>query len=380
MFKKKNLALMLALVMVVGIVLFAAGCAPAAQEAPAEAPQEAPAEAPQEAPAEAPQVGIMLSVGGRGDKSFNDAAIEGLDRAVAELGIEYSYEEPVEVAAMEDILRFFAEQGMDLIISVGFLTADAVTVVATEFPDQKFAIIDSVVDLPNVASLVFKEHEGSFLAGALAAMMSETGVVGFVGGMDIPLIQRFNAGFIHGVEHVNETQGTNVSVLSAYAGTTGEAFRNPAKGKELALAHMDAGADIVYHASGGTGIGVFEAAVERDLLAMGVDSNQNWSAPGNIIASMLKRVDVAVFNVTESVVNDAFVAGTNVFGIAEDGVGLTDLNEVTDVERAGVNDDAAAIARIQELKDTIPDLVIETIDEFRQQIIDGTIVVRDTLQ
>ena len=169
-------------------------------------------------------------------------------------------------------------------------------------------------------------------------------------------------------------------MVAAYAGTTGEAFRNPTKGKELALAHMDAGADIVYHASGGTGMGVFDAAVERDLLAMGVDSNQNWIAPGNILASMLKRVDVAVFNAVKSVIDDTFAAGVNVFGIAEDGVGLTDLNEVTDVERAGVLDDAAKIAAIQELKDTIPDEVISIIDELTQQIIDGEIAVRETLQ
>jgi len=363
MFTKKGFALVLAFVLVLGSALFVTGCAPAQQE-----------------PTEAAQIGIMLSVGGRGDKSFNDAAIEGLERAKAELGIEYRYEEPVEVAAMEDILRFLAEQEMDLIISVGFLTADALSVVAQEFPEQKFAIIDSVVDLPNVASLVFKEHEGSFLAGALAALMTETGTVGFVGGMDIPLIQKFHAGFEHGVEHINETQGKNVNVVAAYAGTTGEAFRNPVKGKELALAHMDAGADIVYHASGGTGIGVFDAAVERDLLAMGVDSNQNWIAPGNILASMLKRVDVAVFNIVKSVVDDAFAAGTNVFGVAQDGVGLTDLNEVTDVEKAGVLDDAADIAAIQELKDTIPDEVISIIDELTQQIIDGEIAVRETLQ
>jgi basic membrane protein A len=363
MFTKKGFAVVLAFVLVLGSALFVTGCAPAQQE-----------------PAEAAQVGIMLSVGGRGDKSFNDAAIEGLERAKAELGIEFRYEEPGEVAAMEDILRFLAEQEMDLIISVGFLTADALTVVAQEFPDQKFAIIDSVVDLPNVASLVFKEHEGSFLAGALAALMSETGTVGFVGGMDIPLIQKFHAGFEHGVKHINETEGKNVSVVAAYAGTTGEAFRNPAKGKELALAHMDAGADIIYHASGGTGMGVFEAAVERDKLAIGVDSNQNWVAPGNIIASMLKRVDVAVFNVVKSVVDDAFAAGTNVFGVAQDGVGLTDLNEVTDVERAGVEEDAAKVAAIQELKDSIPDDVVSIIEDLKQQIIDGGIVVRDTLQ
>jgi len=363
MFTKKGFALVVAFVLVLGVALFATGCAPAQQE-----------------PAEAPQIGIMLSVGGRGDKSFNDAAIEGLERAKAELGIEYRYEEPADVAAMEEILRFLAEQEMDLIISVGFLTADALNVIAQEFPDQKFAIIDSVVDLPNVSSLVFKEHEGSFLVGALAALMTETGTVGFVGGMEIPLIQKFHAGFEQGVEHINETEGKNVNVVAAYAGTTGEAFRNPVKGKELALAHMDAGADIVYHASGGTGLGVFDAAVERDLLAIGVDSNQNWVRPGNIIASMLKRVDVAVFNVVKSVVDDAFVAGANVFGIAEDGVGLTDLNEVTDVERAGVEDDAAKIALIQELKDTIPDEVISTIDALKQQIIDGDIVVTDTLQ
>jgi len=321
-------------------------------------------------------VGVVLSTGGRGDNSFNDAAIAGLERAKAELGIEYSYQEPKEVPQMEEFHRLFAQQKVDLIVGVGFLQADAINKVAKEFPNQKFAVVDTVIDLPNVKSLVFREHEGSFLAGALAAMLTTSNNVGFVGGMQIPLIGRFEKGFMHGVEHVNTLRGRNVTVQSAYIGTTGAAFRDPVRGKELALAQIAQGADIVYHASGGSGQGVFEAASEKGVKAIGVDSNQNWVKPGTIVASMLKRVDVAVFGAVKATKEGTFVAGANSFGVKENGVGLTDLAAVTDVEKAALKNDAAQIALIQQMKDAIPADVRQLITDLAAQIADGRIVVR----
>ena len=326
------------------------------------------------------KVGIVLSVGGKGDKSFNDAAITGLEKAKQELGIEYKYIEPREMAQDEESLRFLAEQGMDLVIAVGFLMEKPLEKVAQEYPDVKFAIIDAVVDQPNVASLVFKEHEGSFLAGVLAAMLTQTEKVGFVGGMKIPLIEKFQAGYEHGVEYVNETEGKNVQVLAAYAGNTGKAFNDPAKGKELALSQIAQGADIVYHASGGTGQGVFEAAAEKGILAIGVDSNQNWMYPGTIVASMLKRVDVAVFETVKAVKEGTYQAGVQVFGVEDNGVGLTDLDKVTEIEKIGVENDPEKIEKIQKLKDSIPQEVKDKIAEIREKIINGEIVVRDSLK
>ncbi|MBS3872066.1 MAG: BMP family ABC transporter substrate-binding protein [Firmicutes bacterium] len=322
------------------------------------------------------RVGVVLSTGGRGDNSFNDAAIVGLEKAVAELGIEFSYQEPAEVPQMEEFHRLFAQEKMDLIIGVGFLQADAITKVAQEFPEQKWAVVDTVIDLPNVKSLVFREHEGSFLAGALANMMTETNNVGFVGGMQIPLITRFKLGYMHGVEHVNALRGRNVTVQSAYIGTTGAAFRDPGRGKELALAQIAQGADIIYHAAGGSGQGVFEAAAEKGVKAIGVDSNQNWVKPGSILASMMKRVDVAVFDAIKATKEGTFAAGATSFGVKEGGIGLTDLAAVTDVEKAALNNDAAQIALIQAMKDAIPADVRQLIADLSAQIADGRIVVR----
>ena len=363
MFKIKKFAIVFIFVLILTNFIFVLGCV----RAPA--PPK---------PRVLVQIGIMLSIGGEEHDSFNYAAIEGLKKAMWE-GIEYQFKIPNSVAEMDSILRYFVERGKELIISVGPLSADALTVAARGFPENKFAIIDAEVDLPNVASLVFKEHEGSFLAGALAALMTETGTVGFVGGMEIPFIQKFQAGFEHGVEHVNEIKGTNVEVISAYAGTTGKAFRNPAKGKELALSHMNAGADIIYHVSGRTGIGVFEAAVEREKIAIGVISSQNWHAPGHVIASMLKRLDIAVYNLAKSVDDNTFAAGTIYFGEAEDGIGITGFNEALDFEKAGIESDAAKMAMLLDFKESIPNEIIEIIKSLEKKIIDDIITVRDVL-
>ncbi len=376
MFKmsKKSL-LLLSLLLVFSMLLTACGGGGATNEQPpAEEPQ---GEAP-EAGDKPLQVGIVLSTGGKGDKSFNDASIEGLERAKAELGIEYRDIEPKEMAQDEESLRFLADQGMDLVIGVGYLMEEPMRLVSADYPNVKFAIIDAVVEAPNVASLVFKEHEGSFLAGALAALTTESNTVGFVGGMQAPLIEKFEVGYIQGIEYINETEGKNVNVLSAYAGTTGDAFNDPAKGKELALSQISRGADIIYHASGGTGQGVFEAASEKGKLAIGVDSNQNWMYPGTIMASMLKRVDVSVFDTVKAVQDGNYKPEITVFGVEGDGVGLTDLTTVDELEKSGVENDEAAIAKMQEVKDSIPAEVREKIEAIKQKIISGEIVIKDT--
>lgn len=325
-------------------------------------PRYGPPETPREPVPEEPQaqqfdedrqIGIVLSVGGRGDKSFNDAAIRGLEQARDELGITFRDIEPREMASDEEALRFLVDQGFDLVIGVGFLMEEALQTVARDNPDTRFAIIDAVVDEPNVSSLVFKEHEGSFLAGALAAMVTETNTLGFVGGMDVPLIMKFQIGYEEGIRHINP----DAQILVNYAGSDAGAFNNPARGKELALAQFDRGADIIYHAAGGTGAGVIDAAEERDLFAIGVDSNQDDMAPGNVLTSMLKRVDVAVFNTVEAVVNDEFTAGIQEFGVADDGVGLTDF-EYT--------------------RDQIPDEALARLGEIRDQIAAGEIRVPST--
>ncbi|WP_026477939.1 BMP family lipoprotein [Alkaliphilus transvaalensis] len=370
MFKgSKKLVLALCLMLVASLFLTACGGG-TAQDPDVEEPGE-------NVEAGALQVGIVLSTGGKGDKSFNDAAIEGLERAKRELGIQYRDIEPREMAQDEESLRFLAEQGMDLVIGVGFLMEESLRTVALEYPDVKFALIDAVVDEPNVASLVFKEHEGSFLAGALAALMTESDNVGFIGGMRIPLIEKFEIGYIHGVEYINETEGKNVNVLSAYVGTTGDAFNDPTTAKELTLSQISRGADIIYHASGGSGQGVFEAAYENGKYAIGVDSNQNWMYPGTIMASMLKRVDVAVFDTVKAVQDGTYEAGLTVFGVEDRGISLTDLEKVDELEKFGVEDDADDIARMQELKDSIPTDVKNKIEEITNKIISGEIVVRE---
>ena len=271
------------------------------------------------------RVGLVLSVGGLGDKSFNDSAYEGLMRAGDELGVKPIYGQPEQMAEDEKYLRQYAAQGLDLVIAVGFLMKDALEQVSTEFPESHFAIIDAVVDEPNVASLVFSEHEGSFLVGAIAGLVSETGTVGFIGGMDIPLIHKFEVGYAEGARHVDP----DIEVLVAYAGSGPEAFHDPVKGKSLALSQFSRGADIIFQAAGSTGNGVIDAAVERGLFAIGVDANQNYMAPGNVLTSMVKRVDVAVFDIIREVVEKRFSGGVHVYGLEVDGVGyaLDEHNE-----------------------------------------------------
>ncbi len=266
-------------------------------------------------------VGLVFDIGGRGDKSFNDAAAAGLERAQAELAVPSTTLETNEGADREAQLRQLATGPSQLVFGVGFLFTDDIKALAKEYPEKKFACVDFTVTpgetlATNLAALVFREEEGSFLVGALAALTSKTGTIGFVGGMDIPLIHKFQAGYEAGARHVKP----DVKIIVKYAGTTGEAFRDPTKGKELALAEYNAGADIIYHASGSTGLGVFEAAREQKKLAIGVDSDQYDEAPGFILTSMVKRVDTAVFDTIRDLQGGKWTSGVHDFGLAEKGV------------------------------------------------------------
>lgn len=335
------------------------------------------------------KVGIVLSSGGKGDKSFNDSALRGLAKAKEDgLISEYKYIEPKQVSAAEKGLRFLAQNDYGLVIGVGFMQQDAVTKVSKEFADTKFAIVDSVVENDNVASLTFKEHQGSFLAGALAALMTTHDeidgingeeLVGFLGGMDVPLIHKFELGYTSGVEYINETEGTDVEVKIAYTGSSPAAFNNPAKGKEIALAQYNAGADIIYHAAGGTGGGLFKAAATTGHYAMGVDSDQDWVEPGHILTSMLKQVDTAVYSTVEAVKNDSFEAGIKGYGLDKNGVGLTSLDKPGVAVENAADIDEATKAKIQEAKDKIPAEIKEKIAEIREKIISGEIEVPNYL-
>lgn len=267
-------------------------------------------------------VGLVFDVGGIGDKSFNDLAHAGLLKAKADLGVTFEYFEPTQSADRESALRLFAQGDADLIIGVGFLFSDDILSVATDFTNKRFVCVDYTwtegVEVPdNLLGLKFREEEGSFMVGALAAMVSTTGIIGFVGGMDIPLIHKFEAGYRAGAQHVNP----EIEVIINYAGVTGEAFKNPTKGKELGLSQYEQGADIIFHASGSTGLGVFEAAREKGTLAIGVDADQADEAPGLVLTSMVKQVDVSVYQAIREAVSGSFEGGIEVFGLKEDGVG-----------------------------------------------------------
>jgi basic membrane protein A and related proteins len=277
------------------------------------------------------KVGLVFDVGGRGDKSFNDAAYAGLEKAQKELGdkIEVKFLEPATSGEnREQLLRLLAQEKYDLIFGVGFIFTDSIAKVAKDFPQTKFGLVDGYIpDLKaesNVSCLLFREHEGSFLVGAAAAMKSKTGKVGFVGGMQIPLIERFEAGYIAGAKYVKP----DIVVLSDYIGTTGDAFKDPVKGKELALKQLKNDADVIFHAAGASGIGVIEAAVAQKALAIGVDSDQSLTVPEAqrpfILTSMTKRVDVAVYNTIHGLVGKSFKGGYQEFGVKDNGVGYAE--------------------------------------------------------
>jgi len=258
---------------------------------------------------------IIFDLGGKFDKSFNEAAFNGAQRWAQETGGTFKELEMQSEAQREQAVRRMAEAGANPVVMTGFAFGDVLNTVAPDFPDTRFAIIDMVVEQPNVASVVFTEHEGSYLVGMMAALASETGTVGFIGGMDIPLIRRFGCGYAQGVKAVNP----DATVILNMTGSTPAAWNDPVRGAELAKGQTAQGADVIFAAAGGTGVGVLQAAADEGILSIGVDSNQNHLHPGSVLTSMVKRVDNAVYN--------AFMQGADlqpgvtVMNLANDGVG-----------------------------------------------------------
>lgn len=298
-------------------------------------------------------VGIVFDLGGRGDKSFNDGAYIGAERAAKELGVRVRFVEPGEGSDREAGLRLLAAEGMDLVIGVGFIFTDDLAQLANEYPNVAFAGVDYAVTVDkagnpvappkNLAALKFREEQGSFLVGALAAVVGNSKKVGFVGGMDSPLIHKFEVGYAAGVKAVCP----DCQVVAQYAGVTPEAFRNPGRGKELALSQYQQGVNVIYHASGSTGLGVFEAARTMKKLGIGVDADQYNEAPGYVLSSMVKRVDNAVYDAIKRVKEKRFSGGIYQFGLAEDGVGYV----YDEHNRAMIPD--AVRARLEQLKGEI---------------------------
>ncbi len=304
-----------------------------------------------------PRIGLVLDVGGKNDKSFNESAWRGLEQAKRELDIRVQIIEPSEGADRESALRALAASGVDLVIGVGFIFSPDLERLAAQFPGVKFAGVDyapsqGVAPLPNLVGLRFREHEGSFLVGAIAGLSTKTQTVGFVGGMRIPLIKKFEAGYVAGVKHVCPA----CKVLPAYAGSEPKAFADPSLGQDLASAQFAQGADIIYHAAGKTGDGVFAAARQRGMRAIGVDSDQFTAAPCCVMTSMVKRVDVAVFEVVRGISVGEFTPGIRELGLRDNGVGF-----VADANNAAL----------------LPSDVVARVNALREEIIAGTIVVPD---
>jgi basic membrane protein A len=300
------------------------------------------------------RVGIVFDSGGKDDRSFNAAAFRGVTRAAKDFPIVLRDAEPGDPASLEPAMRAFAEVGYDLVIGIGFAQTPIVESVAKDYPKINFAIVDGVSGLPNVASLVFKEHEGSYLVGMIAAHKSKSGVLGFVGGMDIPLIHRFELGYEEGARSVNP----RIQVIQNYVGVTEAAWNNPGKGKELAMAQIGKGADVMFAAAGNSGLGVFDAAEQYDKFVIGVDSNQNWVKPGFVLTSMVKRVDNAVYQIISDMVQHRFQGGVHVYGLQDGGVGY---------------------AMDQYNQKLIPPAVLTEVEAAKARIIAGQIKVTDAM-
>ncbi|MBL7689542.1 MAG: BMP family ABC transporter substrate-binding protein [Bdellovibrionaceae bacterium] len=296
-------------------------------------------------------IGLVLDKGGKDDRSFNTAAVVGSSRAAKEFGLTIKDVESPDDSAFEPALRTFAERGLPLVVAIGFGQADALKKVAPQFPNTKFAIVDAVVEAPNVASLMFEEQEGSFLVGYLAGLATKTNAVGFVGGMEVALIRRFLMAYEAGAKAANP----KVKVLNNFVGITASAWANPTRGKELALSQINQGADVIFHAAGASGMGVFDAAEEKKVYAIGVDSNQNAIKPGRVLTSMLKRVDTAVYAVIAEVVKGEFKPGLRSFGLKDKGI-----------DYAVDSNNEALIAPYK-----------TKLEEVRAQIISGKIVAPD---
>ena len=261
---------------------------------------------------------VIYDMGGKFDKSFNEGVYNGIKKFSEETGVEVMEFEVTNEAQRQQAMEKMVQRGATVVLGVGFAQADAISAVAAANPDVKFSIIDvSWLDHPNLRQYGFKEQEGSYLVGMAAAMASKTGKVGFVGGMDIPLIRAFGCGYEQGVKAVN----ADAEVLQNMTGTTPAAWNDPTKGAELTQAQIDRGSDVVFAAAGGTGVGVLQTAADEKILSIGVDSNQNHLAPGSILTSMLKRVDVAAYNTMKDGLSGDFNVGVQTLGLAEDGVG-----------------------------------------------------------
>jgi len=299
------------------------------------------------------KVGLVLSTGGLGDKSFNDSAYRGLTMAEKELKVKIKYVEPANVSEFDPFLRQFAEADYDLIVGIGFQMRDSIVKVAREYPNIHFLMVDEPIDMPNVISATFNEPEGSFVAGALAGMMTKTDTIGFIGGMEVPLIKRFGDGFMAGAKYINP----EITTFETYVGGNSP-FNDPARGKEMTLSMIDSEADIIYHAAAGSGMGVFEAAKEREVYAVGVDSNQDGVVPGTVLTSMLKKVDKAVFDIIKDTKEKGFTSGKKDFNLANGGVGITDL-EYT--------------------KDKISKDKLDRLEEIKKDIISGKINVQQEI-
>ena len=299
---------------------------------------------------------IIYDLGGKFDKSFNEAAFAGAKRWADETGGTFKELEMQSEAQREQALRRLAEAGANPIVMTGFAFGDVLTQVAPDYPDTKFAIIDMVVDAPNVKSVVFTEEQGSYLAGIMAAMASKTGTVGFIGGMDIPLIHKFACGYAQGVKATNP----DAKIIQNMTGTTPAAWNDPVKGAELAKAQKSQGADVIYAAAGGTGIGVLQAAADEGILSIGVDSNQNYLHPGSVLTSMVKRVDNAVHDIFKEGAD--MKPGINVMDLKAGGVDVAmDENNaslVTDDMKAAVT---AAADKIKSGEITVHDFSTDNI-------------------
>lgn len=293
---------------------------------------------------------IIFDLGGKFDKSFNEAAFRGATKWAEETGGSFREIELTSEAQREQALRRFAEAGYNPVVMTGFAFASSLEAVAADFPDTKFAIIDMVVDQPNVQSVVYKEYEGSYLVGMMAAMASKSGTVGFVGGMDIPLIRKFACGYVQGAKAVNP----DITVIQNMTGTTPAAWNDPVKGGELTKAQIAQGADVIYAAAGSTGLGVLQTAADEGILSIGVDSNQNHLHPGKVLTSMLKRVDVAVYNAFSA--GPDLESGFNVLGLAEGGIDF---------------------AMDENNKDLVSAEMLAAIEEAKAKIIAGEIQVHD---
>ncbi|TXH71962.1 MAG: BMP family ABC transporter substrate-binding protein [Thiothrix sp.] len=294
---------------------------------------------------------IVYDLGTKFDKSFNEGVSNGAKRFTEETKLEVREFEPANDSQIEQAIRKMASRGSDPIISVGFSQANALTAVAKEFPKLSFTIIDSVVDQPNVRSVTFKEEQGSFLVGALAAMVSKTGKVGFVGGQDIALIRKFACGYEQGAKYIKK----DIEVFQNMTGSTGAAWNNPSKGGELAKSQFDRGADVIFAAAGGTGIGVYQAAKDNGKYAIGVDSNQNHLQPGTMLTSMIKRVDNAAYDTFKAKMDGSWKAGVVSLGLAEKGVGWA----------------------VDEHNEALVKPYMEKMAEIEKGIVDGSIKVHD---